>query len=453
MMVYEMVNQIVAQILIVIILIITIILFMFENIDKTNIAIVGALSSMIVFLFLIFLDNEEFKDKNFLEYTAQFVNLEAILVIFSIGIVVLLTKKAGFFDLLSLYLVKLTKGNQRKLFVVLGGLTFFISMFFDNLSAIILLGSLTIIVCKEIEVNPIPFILYVGINTVLGGIPTPVSSIPNIIYYSKYSNINFIEFMGFMFPISILFFLIATSYFFLIFRKDLFKKVSDEKKEQIERINPWSGIEEKKDIWKAIILLVTLFGGFLLTSIPANPLDVAFIALIVALIGIFLFREKMKEIIEEGIEWQMIVFFICLFVLMGVLNASGTLQPLTRLFQRILGNEITPMNEALVALIIGSVGFIVIGVITVVPSAVIFAQIFASLEVNSVGLWLSFILAGNMAGSLLPISSATILMALEILKAERIKFSFKSYLKYLLPITLLLQSIGIAYSILIIYIF
>ena len=453
MMVNSMDIQILAQIFIVIILLITIIFFMFENIDKTKTAFVGSLLAMLIFLFLVFQNNDEFKDENFLEFTSHFVNVEAIIVIFSIGIIVVLTKKAGFFDLISLYLIKFTKGNQRKLFVVLGGITFLISMFFDNLSAIILLGSLTIIICKEVEVNPIPFILYVGINTVLGGIPTPVSSIPNIIYYSEYSQINFIQFMGFMLPVSILFFLITTGYFFIIFRKDLFKKVTDEKKEQIMRINPWSGIEDRKDIWRAVTLLSLLFGGFLLTSIPANPLDVAFVALIVAIIGIYIFREKLKEIVEEGIEWQMIVFFICLFVLMGVLNASGALQPLTNLFKNILGNEVTPLNETFVSLIIGSVGFIVIGVITVVPSAVIFAQIFHSLEVSSVGLWLSFVLTGNIAGSLLPISSATILMALEILKTEKIKFNIKSYFKYLLPITLLLQVIGIAFSILIIYLF
>ena len=453
MMVNEMVSQVLAQVFIVIILLITIILFMFENIDKTKIAFVGSLLAMLIFLFLIFQNNEEFRDENFLEFTSHFVNVEAIIVIFSIGIIVVLTKKAGFFDLVSLYLIKFTKGNQRKLFIVLGGITFLISMFFDNLSAIILLGSLTIIICKEVEVNPIPFVLYVGINTVLGGIPTPVSSIPNIIYYSEYSNINFIEFMGFMFPISVLFFLITTGYFFIIFRKDLFQKVSDEKKEQIMRINPWSGIEDRKDIWKAVIMLSLLFGGFLLTSIPANPLDVAFVALIVAIIGVYIFREKLKEIVEEGIEWQMIVFFICLFVLMGVLNASGALQPLTNLFKNILGNEVTPLNETFVTLIIGSVGFLVIGVITVVPSAVIFAQIFNSLEVSSVGLWLSFVLTGNVAGALLPISSATLLMALEILKTEKIKFNIKNYFKYLLPITLLLQVISIAYSILIIYMF
>ena len=445
--------RILAQIFIVIILIVTIIFFMFENIDKTKIAFVGTLLAILIFLFFIFQNNEEFKDENFLEYTSHFINVEAIIVIFSIGTIVFLTKKAGFFDLVSLYLVKLTKGNQRKLFVVLGSITFFISMFFDNLSAIILLGSLTVIICKEIEVNPIPFILYIGINTVLGGIPTPVSSIPNIIYYSEYSNMNFIEFMGFMFPISILFFLITTGYFFLIFRKDLFKKVSDEKKEQIMRINPWSGIEYKRDIWKAIILLLILFGGFLLTSIPSNPLDVAFVALIVAIIGIYIFREKLKEIIDEGIEWQMIVYFICLFVLMGVLNASGALQPLTNLFKNILGNEVTPLNETFVALIIGSVGFLVIGVITVEPSAVIFAQIFHSLEVSSIGLWLSFVLAGNIAGALLPISSAPLLIALEILKTEKIKFNIKEYFKHFLPITLIIQIIGIAYSILIIYMF
>ena len=125
-------------------------------------------------------------------------------------------------------------------------------------------------------------------------------------------------------------------------------EVSDEKKEQLGRINPWSGIENRMNIWKSIILLGILFVGFLLTSVQIEgtlteivlkPMftlsdipngshsftkvifafpDVAFIALIVSVIGIFLFRTDLKQYIEEGIEWEMIVFFIGLFVLMGV---------------------------------------------------------------------------------------------------------------------------------------
>ena len=443
--------EIFGQISIIIVVLVTIILFIFDKFEKLKIAVAASLISLIIYYFTIFDVSNQVSVKNFFSTAFEFLNIEALLIIFSIGIIVALTKRAGFFGLISLFLVKLTKGDPKKLFLVLGGITFFISMFFDNLSAIILLGSLTVVICRQIEVNPIPFILFVGVNTIIGGLPTPVSSIPNIIYSSDYPEINFISFMIIILPLAIFFFGVAAAYFFLIFRKDLLKKVSQEKKEQIERINPWSGIKNKSSIWKSVGLLVFLFGGFLLTSWDKFTIDVAFFALIAAVLGLFLFRTEFKEMIDEGIEWEMIVFFIALFILMGTLKASGALNPLTTLLHNILGENAEPSKQLIVAVIIGSVGFIVMGVINVIPAAVVFSPIFHSLEVTSIGLWFSFLLTGNIAGAFIPISSATILMALEILKTEKYEINFTKYLKTVLPLIIILQILSIAFSIILIY--
>ena len=177
----------------------------------------------------------------------------------------------------------------------------------------------------------------------------------------------------------------------MVFKKDLLKSISKEKKEQIERINPWSGIKDKKNIWKSIGLLVFLFGGFLLTSWDKFTIDVAFFALISAVLGLFLFRTEFKEMIKEGIEWEMIVFFMALFVLMGVLQASGALDPITSLLQNILGENAEPIKQLIVVAIMGSVGFLIMGVINVIPAAVVFSSIYHSLEIASVGLWFSFL--------------------------------------------------------------
>jgi len=444
-------TELLGQILIVLIVLVTIILFIFEKFEKIKIALTSSIFSLLIFYFLIFRNSEEYLGKTFFGATFEFINIEAILIIFSISIIVSLTKRVGFFDLISLYLVKLTKGDPKKLFMVLGGITFFISMFFDNLSAIILLGSLTVVICKQIEVNPVPFILFVGVNTVIGGLPTPVSSIPNIIYASDFQKINFIKFMMLILPLAIFFFGIATAYFFLVFKKDLLKKVSKEKKEQIERINPWSGIKNKQDILKSIGLLVFLFGGFLLTSWDKFTVDVAFFALISAVIGLFLFRTQFREMIEEGIEWEMIVFFIALFILMGVLQASGALNPITSLLRSILGENAEPVRQIIVVAIIGSIGFIIMGVINVIPAAVVFSSIYHSLSITSIGLWFSFLLTGNIAGAFIPISSATILMAIEILKTEKYKVDFKKYMKNILPLILILQVLAMAFSLILVY--
>ncbi|MCG3260943.1 MAG: hypothetical protein H7644_14405, partial [Candidatus Heimdallarchaeota archaeon] len=332
-------------------------------------------------------------------------------------------------------------------------LTFFVSMFFDNLSAIILIGSLTIVTCKQLELNPEPYVLFVGINTIIGGLPTPVSSIPNIIFFNLYpeTGMSFIKFTAYMFPIAILFFALASAFFFFVYRKQLRIKVTDEKKEQIGRINPWSGIADRKNIWKSLILLGFLFVGFILTSIPGNPLDVALMALISVFFGLFLFRTDLKRYLREGVEWEMIIFAIALFVLMGLLTAAGALLPLTNVLTKILGPVPTTGGLILVAVIIGAVGLPIAGFLNSFSAALIFSYIFKALPaLLPTGLWIGFVLSGNIGGALTPLGSITILMSLEILNREGYPMSFLKYIKKMLPLTLACAALGMAYSIILV---
>ncbi|MBY9000540.1 MAG: TRAP transporter large permease subunit [Candidatus Heimdallarchaeota archaeon] len=446
-------------IIIVIIVLATILLLMKEGVDATKITVTGALVVALLYLIFMdweagFIDNLEYEvvPHNYLEALAKTVNVEAIVIIFSVSIIVAITKGAGFFDFISLSMVKLTKGDPKKLIVALGGLTFFVSMFFDNLSAIILLGSLTVVICKQLEIDPKPFVLFVGINTIIGGLPTPVSSLPNIIFYNLYAGeMNFIRFMAYMLPIAIIFFGLATGFFFLIYKKEIFIKVPEEKKEQLGRINPWSGIESRMNIWKSIILLGILFVGFLLTSIEGNPIDVALVALITTMIGIFLFRADLKHYLEEGVEWNIVVFFVALFVLMGVLTAAGALVPLNTILGGVLGEEPTISGQILVALIIGVIGLPITGFLNGSSAALVFSYIFKSLPLGiSTGLWIGFVLSGNIGGALTPLGSITILMALEILKREGYPMSFLQYVKRMLPLTLTFSVLSIGYSMILI---
>ncbi len=489
----------IVTIIIVIIVLATILLLMKEGVDATKITVTGAVVVALIYMFFMnwklgFEENLSFEHvpHNFLEALARTINVEAILIIFSVSIIVALTRGAGFFDFISLSIVKLTKGDPRKLMIALGGLTFFVSMFFDNLSAIILLGSLTVVICRQLELRLRPFVLFVGINTIIGGLPTPVSSLPNIIFYNLLKpgtltkNISFISFMGYMLPIAIFFFGIATAFFFFIYRKDILIEVSEEKKEQLGRINPWSGIENRMNIWKSIILLGILFAGFLLTSVKVEATligvaltnvgevniipngsesfvktifqfpDVAFVALIVSVIGVFMFRADLKEYIEEGVEWEMIVFFIALFVLMGVLTASGALSPLTKIMTNFLKidpstGKIAVGGQLIVALIIGVVGLPITGFLNGSSAALIFSYIFQTLPQGILpGRWIGFVLGGNIGGALTPLGSITILMALEILNREGDKISFLQYMVKMLPLTLFFALLSIGYSMLLI---
>ncbi len=441
----------------------TVIILMQKNVDSVKVTLAGATLSMLIFFFStdwkeLLLSNSrmEYVSDNFLEAIAELVNVEALVIIFSVGIIVSLTKEAGFYDFVSLSIIRLTKGNPKLLMIYLGALSFALSMFFDNLSAIILLGSLTIVICKELELKPLPFVLYVAINTIIGGLPTPVSSLPNIIFYSFYEQkIDFLSFTALMFPIAIILHFVSLAYILIAYKKELNVEISREKKYQIIHINPWSSIKDKTKIWRSIFVLVLLFTGFIISSFIG--LSVAFVALIVSILSIFIFQSELEKYIEKGIEWKMIVFFIGLFILMGIFSATGALKPISALLLMILKLNISPiLAQAIVIGLIFIIGIPLAGLLNNTSAAIIYSFIYSTLAskitgtIIGKGLWSSFVLAGNLGGLVTPLGSVTILMAIDILNKEGYHITFMDYVKKVFLLTIIIVPIAIAYSLILI---
>ena len=461
-------------ILIIIVVLISIISLMIEKVDTPKVTVIGAVVAGIIFKFMtdwdFLLEANSIREEiptNFLEALAQMIDVDVILIIFSVSTIVAVTKKSGFFDLISLAIVKRTKGDPKKLMISLGGFSFILSMFFDNLSAIIILGSLTVIVCKELELRPQPYVLFVGTNTIIGGLPTPVSSLPNLIFYKSFqnlleanpsyqnvANISFLKFTLIMFPAAIIFYAVAILYFFLLYRKEIFISVPKEKKEQIERINIWTSIKKKSDVYKSLAIVVILFTGFVLSDLIG--IGLGFISLFVALLALLLFNDNLVEFIKEGIEWEMIVYYSGLFVLMGIFIGVGSLQPINNALTNLIGGG-SFSKLILVALIVGLIGLPVAGFLETSSASILFSQIFGKIVGNigmqNLGLWFAFVFAGNMGGSLSPIGSITILIAIKVLNREGDDITFMQYIKKTLGLTIIHALLAIAYSFVLIAIF
>ncbi len=460
--------QLAGIILIGIVVLISIIGLMVERIDTPKVTIMGAVVAGLIFKFMTNWENlletytlKEHIPSNFLEALTQMVDVDVILIIFSVSTIVAVTKRAGFFNLISMLIVKKTKGNPLKLFIALGAFSFLLSMFFDNLSAIIILGSLTVIVCKELELNPQPYILFVGTNTIIGGLPTPVSSLPNLIFYKSYQalmdanpsyqggpfDLNFLKFTLIMLPAAIIFFGVAVIYFLFLYKHEIRKKMSEEKVEQIERINIWASVKNKKDVIKSITIVVILFTGFVLSDLL--NLGMGYISLFVAMLTLLMFNDKLMESIKNGIEWEMIVYYIGLFVLMGIFTGVGSLEPVNILLTNLTGTA-TKGNLILVAFIVGLIGLPIAGFLDASSAAILFSQIFnkvsSNIGIQGLGFWTSFVFAGNMGGSLSPIGSITILIAIKVLNREGDTITFWEYIKKTLGLTIIHAVLAMFYS-------
>jgi len=102
-------------------------------------------------------------------------------VIIGSSIFVEIAARSGIFTWSAIRLLKASRGDPWKLLLLLGILTLVFSAFLNNVTAMIIVGSLTVVACKRLDMEARPFLLAEAFLTNVGGLLTLISSLPNII--------------------------------------------------------------------------------------------------------------------------------------------------------------------------------------------------------------------------------------------------------------------------------
>ncbi len=380
----------------------------------------------------------------------ELIKWDVLVLIIFLSVFVDMLDDMGYFEYIGIHLVKLTKGNQIHLFIALGGMMFFMSAFLDNVTAIILLSSLTITVCKRLDISPIPYLVYQTFVTGVGALLTPVGSVPNIIINSE-AGISFSRWVQVMSIIAFISLIITTFYFLRVYRDPLGKVLSDEKKEELLYLDPNQVIRSKKDVYLAtslILLLVILF-------ILAEKLDVGIeiMAAGVAIITMLVTRTQSREMWAK-IDWNTLFFFTGLFIIVGSLDYANVLDPISNGVAD--GISDYPIASLLVIIIIGG---LISTSLNNIPVAIIFTSILLEVAIllqvadsSSFGdqYWYAVIIATNIGASLTPIGSIIVIITFEVLRKSGNEIKLSHYFKVTFPLFIIISLIGFAYLVILI---
>ncbi|MFW9844399.1 MAG: SLC13 family permease, partial [Candidatus Thorarchaeota archaeon] len=106
------------------------------------------------------------------------IEWSTILFIVSMMAIVSVAGHSGMFQYLALTLAKPTGGNTRHLFIVFIVFVFIISFVFDTTSTMLIMGPLTIEVCKALEIDFKPFLIGEAVTSNFASIPSIVGAVP-----------------------------------------------------------------------------------------------------------------------------------------------------------------------------------------------------------------------------------------------------------------------------------
>ena len=245
----------------------------------------------------------------------------------------------GFFEYVAIKASKMSKGDPWRLIVLLGTITTLISLVIDNVTAIIIIAPVTLRICNKLEINPVPPLMAEAILSDTGGVASMVGDPPNVMIAAAASDyqefdLSAFSFNGFLFKLGILTFFawVATLSYFRWY----YREWSTQKPPHVELLleeDEWEAINDKPLMYSTLIILGLTVVAFSAKSLLDLPIEIDGIALSGAAFALIVARPKNEELREgfinevvDKVEWQALLFFAGLFLLVGAVGDVGYLE-------------------------------------------------------------------------------------------------------------------------------
>ncbi len=372
------------------------------------------------------------------------IEWSTILFIVSMMAIVSVAGHSGMFQYIALTLAKPTGGNTRRLFMIFILFVFVISLVFDTTSTILIMGPLTIEVCRALEIDFKPFLITEAITSNFASIPSIVGAVPNLVIADEVYLSGVTGFDGgflfiLMMPLSIIL-LIVSLFFFLRRFDNKLVDCNEEIAEEVFVVSPVHMIRSRNDFYLSIVAIVILALAF--TFGQESGLEPVLIAIIVAFIVLLATRERVEDILAE-INWNTVFFLIGIFGLVAALKIVGFIDDVGMAVGGIVEDNLG-----------GAVAFLVwipallSAVIDNIPVSIVLAPIAANLAVLTPIFPGILIFAVNVGGYVLPIGAPANLLVMAMSEEEGDPISFKDFGKIATPLAILHLVIGMAWFIL-----
>lgn len=342
---------------------------------------------------------------------------------------------AGFFRWLCLKLAQIVNYKIIPLFISFMIMSGILAMFIDSITVILFLAAVTAELARLLKFDPIPVILAEIFMSNLGGSATMSGDPPNIIIGTSLGY-TFFDFLTNTGLIALIAGVAVIFYFYLRFRKEL-KECEDGRVGDVEHPDPMSAISNK--LYFVISTLIFLAVVALLVTHAQTGLSVATIGVVAAVLSLAasLVIESPKKMLSivKRLDWQTLLFFIGLFVVVGGLEETGVLEYIAAFIKNISGG-----NLSLMVIIILWVSAIASAFIDNIPFAATMVPVIRELATSTPMLsTLAWTLAvgTDIGGNGTPIGASANVVGTSISAKEGHPVSWKKYCVVAVPPTLI----------------
>jgi Na+/H+ antiporter NhaD/arsenite permease-like protein len=362
------------------------------------------------------------------------VDFNTLGLLFGMMVLVALLEPTGFFQYLAVWAARLSRGRPVRLMVLLGTVTTILSMFLDNVTSVVLIAPVTILICEILGLNPIPYLMAEALLADTGGVATLVGDPPNVLIASA-AGFSFNDFLTNSLPI--VFFAWFAALFLLryLFRNDL--KQAPTATDAVLKLDPDEALNDPKAITRVLIVLgIALVFFFIHHTLHIEP---SFIALSAAAVALVWVQPDLNEMLQR-IEWNVLIFFGSLFVMVGGLESAGVLHLLADLIGS--AGELSPILFGVITI------WVVAGLSAIVdniPITIALIPVFTELELGGINiepLWWALAFGAGFGGNGTIIGSTANVFVASL--SERTKYPITSqlWIKRGLPVMIVTCFVG-----------
>jgi Na+/H+ antiporter NhaD/arsenite permease-like protein len=383
-----------------------------ERVHRTSAALTGA---GLMLLLQVLSAEEAFHS------TETGIDWGVIFLLLGMMLIVAVLRRTGLFEYVAIWAAKRARGQPFRILVTLSIVTALASALLDNVTTVLLVAPVTVLVAERLGARPVPFLIAEVLASNIGGTATLIGDPPNIIIGSE-AGLSYTEFLVNLGPISLIvlvLFLFAARY---LFRRDL--AVSDHRVNEVMQLDEREAIQDAGLLVRSLAILVLVTVGFLVhNTLGYEP---ATVALLGAGLLLLIAGQQLRELVED-VEWETLVFFMGLFVMVGGLVKVGVIHSIAD-----AAADLTGGSELGASMLILGVSGVLSGFVDNIPYVAAMAPVVDQLVAGSGSavLWWALALGADLGGNLTTVGASANVVVVGMAKRTGYPITFTEFFKY-----------------------
>ncbi|WP_205859516.1 ArsB/NhaD family transporter [Phycicoccus flavus] len=393
-----------------------------EKVNRTAVALAGAAG-------MVLIGAVRGRDVFFSEDTG--IDWNVIFLLLGMMIIVGILRRTGVFEFVAIWAAQRARARPFRMMTLLVVITAGASALLDNVTTVLLVAPVTLLLCERLALAPVPFLLAEAMASNIGGTATLIGDPPNIIIGSR-AGLTFDDFLVHLAPVVVVLVAVFVGLAWVLWGRHL--RYDPERAESVMALTPRETITDPTLLRRMLVILGLVLVGFLTHN--WTHLDPSLVALLGAGAAVLASRMPSEEYLAE-VEWETLLFFAGLFVMVGALVHDGVITVLARELTGAIGEDYLLAAQGI---LLGS--GILSGIVDNIPYVATMAPLVHDLVGPGNGLpperqslWWALALGADLGGNATAIGASANVVITGIARRNEHPISFWTFTRYGLVVT------------------